>query len=266
MSSLTYGEKRTLEKVLQMSSGYVLTFSDRTIHEFVYDAVGMDFANPLYQKTGTSKANRLRGFWKEESDNIVGKLLNAMLDNHYSSSSTEPDYLQARKIIHRLLQSTPVQDLDAIKANANDRNFEAVAKSAREYIEKGDPQNGLDRLHTFMTWYLRTLCEKHYIKFDRNKPLHSMAGEYVKKLKKEEFIKSRMAETILKTSISLLEPFNEVRNEHSLAHANSLLGNAEAYLVASNITSLVRFLEVIEKAYDAVEAQRNELDDPDIPF
>lgn len=265
MSSLTYGEKRILEKVLQMSSGYVLNFSDRTIKEFVYAAVQRDFDNSLYLKSGTSKANRLRAFWKLEADCIVGKLLAAMLDMHYSPSNTEQEYLEARKIVQRLLQSAPVQDIDAIRANANDKDFEAVAKSAREYIEKGDPENGLDRLHTFMTWYLRTLCEKHCIRFDRSKPLHSLAGEYVKELKKEEFIKSRMAETILKTSISVLEAFNEVRNEHSLAHANPLLGNAEAYLISNHIASLVRFLEVVEKAFDAVEADRNDLSDRELP-
>jgi len=70
-----------MEKLLRMSRGYVLDFSDRTFGEFVMDAVGLDIHSHKYSTGGTSKANRLRALWRLEPDNVVGKLLLALIDN-----------------------------------------------------------------------------------------------------------------------------------------------------------------------------------------
>ena len=40
MSDLTNLEKRHLERLFGMNSGYVLTFSNRTFDDFVFDSVG----------------------------------------------------------------------------------------------------------------------------------------------------------------------------------------------------------------------------------
>jgi hypothetical protein len=69
----------------------------------------------------------------------------------------------------------------------------------------------------------------------------------------ETLIESRMTETILKSSISVLEAFNEVRNNKSLAHDNELLNESERMplvrdAVASAGSSLVRLqVEIIAK-------------------
>lgn len=75
MSSLDFKEKRFLESLLQMSSGYVLSFSNPTFGEFFHDVAGIDIHSEKYQRKGTSKANKLRTFWEDEPDHIVGKVL-----------------------------------------------------------------------------------------------------------------------------------------------------------------------------------------------
>jgi TIR domain len=79
LSTLSTIEKRTLEKFLQMGSGYVLDFSNRTFQEFVLEKTGIDIDN---EETGSvgSIANRLRYFWKTQPDHVVGKLLNDFAD------------------------------------------------------------------------------------------------------------------------------------------------------------------------------------------
>ena len=79
MSSLTHTEKRYLEKIFQMESGYVLSFSDRTFSEF-FDQHNIDIYDLKYQVFGTSKAKILRAFWQLESDRKVGTVLSDMLD------------------------------------------------------------------------------------------------------------------------------------------------------------------------------------------
>lgn len=74
MSSLSFTEKSKLEKLFGMSGGVVGHFSNRTFQEFVADAVGLDIYDQKFSASGTSKANRLREFWKLEDDHVVGKL------------------------------------------------------------------------------------------------------------------------------------------------------------------------------------------------
>lgn len=75
MSSLDFKEKRFLESLLRMSRGYVLDFTDMTFGELFNDAAGIDIHSEKYQRKGTSKANKLRTFWEDEPDYIVGKVL-----------------------------------------------------------------------------------------------------------------------------------------------------------------------------------------------
>ena len=64
-----------------MSSGYVLDFSDRTFSEFVMGAVGLDIRSDKYTTEGMSQASKVRALWRLEPDNVVGKLLLALIDH-----------------------------------------------------------------------------------------------------------------------------------------------------------------------------------------
>ena len=66
--SLFLSQQTDLEKHLGMSGGYVLNFSDRTFGEFVFEAVEIDIHAEKYTAEGTSKAKKLRTFWKLEPD------------------------------------------------------------------------------------------------------------------------------------------------------------------------------------------------------
>ena len=48
MADLTNAEKRKLERVFGMSSGYVLDFSNRTFSEFIEDHVHRNIYDELY--------------------------------------------------------------------------------------------------------------------------------------------------------------------------------------------------------------------------
>jgi len=81
MSSLTDIEKRYLEKLLGMQSGYVLDYSDATYGEF-FNRHRVDIHSPKYQTYGTSKAKKMRAFWEYEPDTLVGTVLSEMLDSY----------------------------------------------------------------------------------------------------------------------------------------------------------------------------------------
>jgi hypothetical protein len=111
------------------------------------------------------------------------------------------------------------------------------------------------------------LCEKHAIEHDRNKPLHSLFGEYVKYLKQHDLIESQMTERILKASISILEAFNDVRNNQSFAHDNPILNYHESILIFNNVASAIRFIQSIEAKETTLNIPDEEIPSwDDIPF
>lgn len=84
MSGLTDTEKRYLEKILGMESGYVLDFSDATFGEF-FNKFRVDIHGAKYQTCGTSKAKKLRSFWEQEADSLVGRVLDELLESYEAS-------------------------------------------------------------------------------------------------------------------------------------------------------------------------------------
>jgi hypothetical protein len=81
MSSLTDTEKRYLEKLLGMESGYVLDYADATFGQFFRD-FNVDIHGPKYQFNGSSKAKKMRAFWQVEPDEVVGPVLAELLSSY----------------------------------------------------------------------------------------------------------------------------------------------------------------------------------------
>lgn len=254
-----------------MGSGYVLDFSNRTFEEFVLDSTGKSIYESKYDNASGSKANRLRAFWSVEPNYVVANLLNDLLQ-YIAELGVKPDQEQllesCRRVVQRLSQSVPVAEIEAITPNTAEKDFATLAKSVRETIEKNEPESGLDRLHTFVVKYMRALCQKYRITTEKDKPLHSLVGEYVKRLKEKGYIESDMTDRILKSSISALEAFNRVRNDQSFAHDNRVLNYDESLLIFNHVASAIRFIEAIERRISGAEKQSASIpeQDDDIPF
>lgn len=272
MSDLTAIEKRKLERLLGMDSGYVLNFSNQTFEGFVLDYTERSIYDSKYDYGSGSKANRLRGFWKKESNGVVARLLGALIEYGISEGLLNESEIVAdcRSIVSRLVQNSWLPELDALSAVADVRDFETIAKAVRESIEKNELGGGLDRLHTFVIKYVRLLCEQRGIPAKRDKALHSLFGQYVKRLQDGGHIESEMTARILKSSVSTLEAFNDVRNNQSLAHDNPLLNYDEALLIFNHVANLIRFLQNLERRLKSPGAAPLTVSAPetvdDIPF
>lgn len=202
----------------------------------------------------------------QEPNHVAGKMISDLLDywktqqtiNHKEISQAEQALVEeCFKIAERLKRESIIENVDVIQPYYKDKNFSLLAKSIRENIQNNEPEVALDRLHTFVVRYTRRLCNKHKISYDKDKPLHSLFGEYIKYLKQKDFIESEMTQRILKSSISILESFNDVRNNKSFAHDNPILNYNESVLIVNNILSAIRFIEAFEKE----NLEKNEQDD-----
>ena len=113
MANLSTIDKDRLEDFLEMQSGYVLSFSDRTFTDF-FKRFNIDINDSKYNRNGTSKAKRLRTFWDTEGDSIVGRVLSEMLEyasylNHKHPNLNEEEkkrravkYESCKSIVERL--------------------------------------------------------------------------------------------------------------------------------------------------------------------
>ncbi len=273
MADLTYIERANIEKFLGMKSGYVMDFSDRTFHKFVGGAIGFDIDDEKYHYASNSKANRLRQFIKIESNYTFGNLLSAFCDYWLSKVHTgeidplddENLYKECIKISDRLKQKSIVEHIDAIQPNTDDRDFKLLAKSKRESIEKNEPEAALDRLHTFTFRYIRELCEKHSVEFNKSDSLNAVFGKYVKLLIDNKYIESPMAVKILRYSINIIEAFNDIRNNRSFAHDNPILNYNESILIFSNVSNTIKYIESIETRIIKPKEQE-QVNWTDLPF
>jgi hypothetical protein len=272
MSDLTHVERRKFERLLGMGTGYVLGFSNSSFQGFVTDSTGKDVYGAIYDRGSGSKANRLRAFWSVEPNHVVAKLLGDLLEDMSAESraATEPGlFSECERIIQRLRQGGAVAELASVAPIEVGREFEALVNSVHEAINRNEPETGLDRLHTYTLKLLRVYCQKHGIAVGQSKPLHSLMGEYRKKLKEEGPIESEMTEQILKTTTSLLQAFCDVRNDQSLAHDNPILNYEESLLIFNQVTSAIRFIRSLEERTDRTGSSPGvapPLEGDDVPF
>lgn len=80
MADLSENERITIEDLLNMGEGLVLNFNDRNFRDFILREVKIDIDNDKYKNVGKSKAKRLRSFWEQEPNYVVGKLLLSFLE------------------------------------------------------------------------------------------------------------------------------------------------------------------------------------------
>jgi hypothetical protein len=90
MVQLKHSEKRILEDALDMGSGYVLNFSDRTFAEF-FDDQGITIYQEKYAFNGSSKAKHMRAFVQVENAFTVCRVLRELWEHRESI----PQYQQA---------------------------------------------------------------------------------------------------------------------------------------------------------------------------
>jgi len=83
------------------------------------------------------------------------------------------------------------------------------------------------------------------IPFEVKEPLHSLFGKYRQSLNIDIEVHP-ITHLSFKQSSKLMEKFSDVRNNHSLAHANKLISPEEARYIFDEIVATLQFIEAIE--------------------
>jgi len=258
MVALKRSEIRAIEEAVSYPQGigYVLDFSNRTMAEFFEDEFEIEIYDEKYSVNGPSKRNHLTTFLKDTDAYTAQKVLRALWERREgllarSTSSREIARAQAstngfKKVVEGLDSDPTVVKSDGVDTFAADRTLEELVADIERTLAAGKPEVALDHLHTYCVKKITHLLKTRGIHCKSDEPLHSRFGKY-RKAFVAEYELHEFADRALKSSVSLLESFNDLRNNHSLAHDNEILGPAEARFIFSSISAilvLVRALEI----------------------
>lgn len=257
MSTFSMAERDNLEKFLGMSGGYVLNFSDRTFGEFVFETVGIDIHDEKYTAEGTSKAKKLRTFWKLEPDYTVGKFLLALIDHDASLNAEQTAEAKAladkcRQIATRLLAGGP--SLNPLKEHAKVLNANHLAEQIRrlEASVETDPSLAIGTAKELIETCCKTILAERGKPVTGTPDVSTLTKETLKELKlvPEGVPDAARGADVIKRLLSNLGTIGnglaELRGLYGTGHGKhgsaSSLGTRHAKLAVGVAATLTMFL------------------------
>lgn len=146
---LEYMTQMSIEELLDMSSGWVLDFSNNSFGRFVKGVIGIDIYNDKGYEVYCSKAMKLRQIFENESNIKVAKLIIALLnycEDYKSKNNTLTEYdkkkiSEIKKDIEALKKEedeniSPVEELDELIQKISTRNAQFAEMPIDEKLKE----------------------------------------------------------------------------------------------------------------------------------
>ena len=229
--------------------GYVLDYSDRTFGEFFEDEFQVKIFVPDYQDRGSSKRHHLISFCLKEPASIVARVLRAIAERrqlaaiHVSPQDGLEEPFEALVAAIETRADQPCTD--ALYRYEQDRTLDELIADLQRTLESNKPEAALDHLHTYCMKKFAYLLSLRGISCTDNEALHARFGKYRRCLLNETNLQE-ISDLAMKSSISVLAKFNDVRNNRSFAHDSVILDHHEARYVFDIVTALLRFVRSYE--------------------
>ena len=243
-----------MEALFGMSSGYVLSYSDRTFGNLVGDLTGVDIHSREYCSRGTSKANKFRVFWEKESDASVGKVLLELIRDCRGRSQTKDIQLveECEAIAGRLLAGDPnLSDLAGI-ADRFDADYLRQQIIRMEDAVESDPALAIGTAKELIETCCKTILEERGQIFAKDPDMPELTKATFRQLNMtRDDVPDAIegAESIKRVLSNLGSISNELvrlRNLYGTGHGKladaSGLSPRHAKLAVGSAATLVRFL------------------------
>ncbi|MEA5532407.1 abortive infection family protein [Crocosphaera sp. XPORK-15E] len=247
MAGLTSTEiRKVVNRYIGVSGGYLGDFSYRTHADFYPEYCELDIDPNQYEGTTRERFIAiLSGALPQAQAKIVHGVLARFQLNAPScpETRTEELYVELLEIAKRLEGSSPVVSPDL---KINSAIVERTIRDVEALIQTSDAVSGVDRIHTTLHGYLRAACKVEnivYCKDDSMTKLFKLLRQHHPALQ-DLGPRSQDIERILKSSASIMDVLNPIRNNASVAHPNEdLLNKEEAMLVINIVRSLLHYLD-----------------------
>lgn len=282
MGVLTFIERQTICQLFEISDGYIfnsfrdsINYNKNTTQQMILEACGIDIYKDKSYKI-LSQQKCVEKIFDECSPQIIAKLLSVMSDyfclamgkDNWSNDNSF-NYQRVKEIIERL------QSLSTVTLPVQENtNSILILSDIEKDMQDDKPELAIDRLHTFATNYIRKICKNHNIDISDSRgnyyPLASLVGNLKKWYENENYFESDFCVVAIRNSIDTFAKYNDLRNNKSAAHPNSLLQKAEAEYAVKIVADTLMFIDNIEKSkLDKFNSNENDewvIDDDDLPF
>lgn len=257
MGYLKKSQVRAIEEAMAFPRGfgYVLDFSDSTMEEFFEDEFGIEIYAPENLENGSSKRNCLTTFLQRAGPQTALRVLRSLWDRREGLLEANPnahgvgDAKVKSKPFQKVLEDLQVDPAplttDGLEPFERDRTLEELVADIERTLKAGKPEVAIDHLHTYCIKKFTHLLKVRGVSCSQDEPLHSRFGKYRKFLEAEQDL-HEFTDRALRSFISLIESFNDLRNHRSLAHDNKLLGPVEARFIFSSISAMLVMLRALE--------------------
>ena len=269
VSSLKLGEKSRLDRLFEMSGGYVLDFAtNRSFQEFFAETFEISiYGNKdedKYGFKGTSNANRLRAFWHIEPDPLVAQVLAALI-NHAEHAEDPPDphlVEQCRHIVLRLRgEAASLDDLVTIATIENLTQLQEQIARTRDNARE-DPDLAIGTAKEIVETVCKTILEEHSRSLPSNSNLPVLLKATLRELElvPDSVPESKRGTDIIRRVLGSLGSIGhglaELRNLYGTGHgrhgASGGLQPRHARLAVSAMATLAVFL------FETHEAKKTE--------
>jgi len=234
---------RVVSAYIGVDGGYLNGFTYPSLSEFypLYCELAIDpFSEPF---SGTTR-QRFISVLQRESPHNQAKILRGLLEKVPQPTASGPAVMTREDVAALItrLEGLPVPE--SLPENANETVLRAL-RDAQTLVEQQRPSSAVDRIHTALHGYLRTLCDEAAIGYDQG-----YSPQRLLKVLHQNHPQLRdvpAADAISKVLTSLgnaVDAINTIRNTASLAHANEeLIDEPEAVLVINSVRTLLHYLE-----------------------
>lgn len=276
MSSLTNRERKKLELLFQMNDAYVLNFCNKKFSDF-FAGHRVNIDSEKYLEKGASKANRLRSFWAQEPDSMVGGSILWLIEYAQKEKLLRDESNELKEkcqlIAMRLSspkKATPLDSqFEAAEIRGDYMRDELLSQLLSLVCQKKADELGLCYVHSYSVWILKKLCWDIGIPFAEKLPLDRLYGEYVIALEKEGIIESEKTRRALLANGTILQQFNELVLNRSLTHSCSL-NSEESRIFIHQVEAIFKGLSILVQKRRALQTSPFDngegcLDD-DVPF
>ena len=254
MSTLDYRERRKLEELFGMKTGFVIGHTDRTFGDLVGDVAGIDIHAEEYCSKGTSKANKFRVFWEKASDTSVGKVLLKLIRECKESPRSEDLQLieECEAITNRLLAgATNLNGLAEIAAQF-DADYLLQQITRMEEAVESDPALAIGTAKELIETCCKTILEERGESFGKNPDMPELTKAVFRQLRlipddvPEATEGAESIKRVLSNLGSISNELARLRNLYGTGHGKPVdtpsLSPRHAKLAVGSAATLVRFL------------------------
>jgi hypothetical protein len=244
MSNLTRSEIYTVvNRYIGVSGGYLGDFSYRTHAEFYLEYCDLDINPYEYQGTTRERFIKILG---QSNPRVQAIILREVLKKYPPSSSplrTKERYDEIQRMIARLEGASPVSSPAPQITSAV---VERAICDAETLLRNSGATSGVDRIHTALRGFLKTVCDSAGISYSSDPSL----TELYKLLRqnhpalKDLGTHHQHIDKILKAFSAVLDSLNTLRNIGSVAHpTQNLLDQEEALLSINAARTILHYLD-----------------------